>query len=185
MSNTWHLLKSADREIYGPVALDQLRAWAAEAKISPLDKVSGDDRQTWQRAPMIPELQMDWLIEMPDSSLYGPTSVGTLQEFLATGEIDGHITLINCLDGSSSKLQDMPFFKASPQQVRSADTVLHGTLTPEQFQAANSGGDESARHRIAWLEKQVIELQHQLGLAENHIEGLRQQFIEATGQEPL
>jgi hypothetical protein len=182
MTHTWHLLKSADREVYGPVSLDQLKSWAAEAKISPLDKVSADGKQTWQRAPMITELQMDWLIEMPDNSLYGPTSVGTLQEFLATGEIDGHVTIINCLDGSTTRLEELPFFKASPQQIRSAETTFHGTQMPEQ---SHHGEDSAAvKHRIAWLERQVIDLQHALGVAENQIESLRQQYIEATGREP-
>jgi hypothetical protein len=183
MAQAWHLLKSSDREVYGPITFDQLKSWATEAKISPLDKVSSDGKQTWQRAPMVPELQMDWLIEMPDKSLYGPTSVGTLQEFLATGEIDGHITVINCLDGTVSRMAELPFFRASPQQQRSADTVLHGSMMPAQYHG--SFADESVKGRIQWLEKQVMELQHQLGQAEGYITSLKQQFIETTGQEPI
>jgi hypothetical protein len=183
MANTWHLLKAADREVYGPTSLDQLKAWAAEAKISPLDKVSSDNRSTWQRAPMVPELQMDWLVEMPDASLYGPTSVGTLQEFLATGEIDGHITVINCLTGKSSRLEHLPFFQVSPQHIRSAETVLQQSNQGAASSAV--GSDDTLRHRIQWLEKQVMDLQHQLGVAENHIESLRQQYVEATGHDPL
>jgi hypothetical protein len=185
MANTWHLLKASDREVYGPTSLDQLKAWAAEAKISPLDKVSPDNKATWQRAPMVAELQMDWLLEMPDSSLYGPTSVGTLQEFLATGEIEPHITVINCLTGNAARLQDLPFFKASPHHVRSAETVLQHSTPGSAVGTVGGATDEGLRNRILWLEKQVMELQHLLGQAENHIESLRQQYVEATGQDPL
>lgn len=185
MAQSWHLLKSSDREVYGPISFDQLQAWASEAKISPLDKVSNDGKQTWHRAPMIAELQMDWLIEMPNKSLYGPTNIGTLQEFLATGEIDGHVNVINCLDGTASRLLELPFFRASPQQQRTSDTVLHGTMMPEQYHSVHAEDFYSTRNRVQWLEKQVMELQYQLGLAENQIESLKQQFIEATGKEPL
>lgn len=178
----WFLQK-ADREIHGPIHLDQLRSWAAEAKISPLDKVSNDGQESWVRAPMVPELQMDWLIEMPDKYLYGPTSVGTLQEFLATGEIDEHVVVINCLDGSSGRLSDQPFYSASPHHIRSADTVLQGTQMPGN----NATGDANVllRQRVQWLEKQVMDLHRDLGLAEQYNASLRQQFIEATGREPL
>jgi hypothetical protein len=56
---TWHLLKASDKEVFGPIDLETLRGWAADAKISPLDKISSDNRMSWQRAPMIAELQMD------------------------------------------------------------------------------------------------------------------------------
>jgi len=37
---------------------------------------------------------------MPDNYLYGPTNVGTIQEFIATGEIDENVMLINCLEAT-------------------------------------------------------------------------------------
>ncbi len=178
----WYILKAADREVHGPIPLDQLRSWASEAKISPLDKVSNDDRESWVRAPMVPELQMDWLIDMPDNTLYGPTSVGTLQEFLATGEIDEHVMVINCLDGSSGRLHEQPFYSASPQHIRSAETVLHGTQMPGYPLAVEAGS--ILRQRVQWLEKQVMELQRDLGLAEEYNASLKHQFIEATGRTP-
>ena len=179
----WYILKAADREVHGPIPLDQLRSWASEAKISPLDKVSSDNRESWVRAPMVPALQMDWLIEMPDNYLYGPTSVGTLQEFLATGEIDEHVTVINCLDGTSGRLHEQPFYSASPHQIRSAETVFHGTQMPGEVTSGDPGS--VLKQRVQWLEKQVMELQRDLAVAEDYNATLRQQFIEATGRAPM
>ena len=181
MTNEWHLLKAADRVVHGPVSLDQLRSWAAEAKISPLDKVSQDGRQSWVRAPMIAELQMDWLIEMPDNYLYGPTSVGTIQEFLARGEINEHVTLINCSESTTGRLADQPFYQVSPHQVRSADTVFYGTEMPED----SATGDAVLKQRIHWLEKQIMELQRDLSVSQEHVAHLRAQFLEVTGREPM
>lgn len=178
----WHLIKSADNQEHGPIGTETLIGWASEAKISPLDKLSCDGRQTWLRAPMVRELQMDWLIQMPDQYLYGPTNISTIQEFLATGEIDGNVVLINCVDGSESRLGDQPFFAASPHHARSAENTHVGTQWPE---AGRGGGDAVLQQRLALLEKQVLEYQHALGEWERSYQSLRQQFIEATGKEPI
>lgn len=178
MDDEWYLLKVSDNEIFGPAPLDQFRIWASEAKISPLDRVSNDNRKTWLRAPMIPDLQMDWLIEMPDGFLYGPTSVGTLQEFLATGEIDENIVVINTLDRSKSRIKDLPFFQASPQRIR-------GSLEMDLGNEFNNEPGGILKQRCIWLEKQVMELQREIGRWQEHATSLRSQFIEATGREPL
>src|SRR5215217_8766027 len=177
--NQWYLKKVAENEVFGPAPLDQLRNWAAEAKISPLDRVSNDGRKTWHRAPTILDLQMDWLLEMPDNLLYGPTSVGTLQEFLATGEIDDHVTVINTLDGSKTRISELPFFKASPQRVRGALEI--SAITGNGYQHDVEGAQ---KQRNAWLDKQVMELQRDIVRLQENYASLRQQFIETTGRDP-
>ena len=179
----WYVLKTADKEVYGPTSLEALRSWASEAKISPLDKLSNDGRKSWVRAPMVAELQMDWLIEMPDNYLYGPTNIGTIQEFLATGEIDENVRVINCVEGAESCLADTDFYKASPHHIRSADTSFVGTQWPEA--ARQEGADPALRQRIALLEKTTMELQRSVDEWQQAYASLRQQFIETTGREPM
>ncbi len=179
---TWHLIKAATNEEYGPLSNDGLLGLASEAKISSMDKLSNDGRQTWRRAPMVRELKMDWLIQMPDLYLYGPTNVSTIQEFLATGEIDESVTLINCVDGTEAHLRDLPFFQASPHQVRSASTTHVGAQWPDQHKGS---GDALLQQRVKLLERQVMEYQHSLDEWKRAHGILRQQFIEATGREPL
>lgn len=181
METQWYLLKVSGNEIFGPAPLGQLRIWAAEAKISPMDRVSCDDRKTWQRAPMVTELQMDWLVEMPDGFLYGPTSVGTLQEFLATGEIDERTTVINTFENTKTRINELPFFMASPQRVRGA---LEIASTSEEADGAAAGDTSSLRRRCVWLEKQNMDLQREIVRWHDAAQNLRQQFIEATGTEP-
>lgn len=179
----WYLLKTADKEVHGPTSLENLRSWASEAKISPLDKVSNDNKKSWVRAPMVRELQMDWLIEMSDNYLYGPTNIGTIQEFLATGEIDENVTVINCVEGTELRLADAEFYQASPHHIRSADTSFIGAQWPEAMKL--EGGDPALRQRIMMLEKAAMELQRSVDEWQQAYEGLRQQFIEATGREPM
>ena len=179
---TWHLIKAADHQEYGPITTETLLGWASEAKISPMDKLSSDGRETWQRAPMIRELQMDWLIQMPDQYLYGPTNVATIQEFLATGQVDGNVVLINCVDATQSRLSEQAFFGFSPQHMRSSETTLVGAQWPDLQKGSIS--DAHVQQRITLLEKQIVEYQHTMDEWERRYSSLRQQFIETTGREP-
>lgn len=179
---TWHLIKSSTNEEYGPLSHDALLQLAAEAKISPMDKLSNDGRQTWRRAPMVRELQMDWLIQMPDQYLYGPTNVATIQEFLASGQIDENVVIIDCTDAGESRLGDLPFFKASPHHVRSTHTTLVGAQWPDLDRGE---AEAHVQQRIRLLERQLMEAQHALDEAHRAHSILRQQFIEATGREPV
>lgn len=179
MESQWHLLKVSENEIFGPAPLGQLQIWAAEAKISPMDRVSNDNRKTWQRAPMVTELQMDWLVEMPDGFLYGPTSVGTLQEFLATGQIDERTTVINTFENTKTRINELAFFMASPQRVRGSQEI-----SPSADNPTGSGDLQSLQERCAWLEAQNMDLQREIVRWHDTAQTLRQQFIEATGTDP-
>ncbi|MES2595716.1 MAG: hypothetical protein V4662_10295 [Verrucomicrobiota bacterium] len=183
MSNrTWHLIKASTNEEYGPLSQDALIQLASEAKISPMDKLSEDGRQTWRRAPMVKELLMDWLIQMPDQYLYGPTNVSTIQEFLATGQVDGNVTVINCADSTESRLSELPFFSASPHHIRSAHTTLVGAQWPELDKGSN---DHLLQQRVQVLERQLMEAQTIIHQYEQNYKLLRQQFVETTGRDPL
>jgi len=184
MDNQWYLLKVADNEVFGPTPLDQLRIWAAGAKISPMDHVSNDGKTTWIRAAMLPELQMDWLIEMPDNFLYGPTNIGTLQEFLATGEINENVTVINTLDGSVSRISELPFFQASPHRIRGAHEIIPNADPDQRVPESHSQMTAMLKQRCTWLEKQTMELQRDVLRWQDLVQSLRQQFVEATGMEP-
>jgi hypothetical protein len=162
--------------------MDTLRAWGAEAKIAPMDRLSSDDKESWLRAPMVPELQMDWLVEMPDSYLYGPTNLAALQEFLALGEIDEDVQLINCKAGTDHRLGDLPVFQDSPHQRRSSTSTFVGTQWPSERREAT---DPDATSRVALLERDIIGYQKALGEWQEAYRQLRQQFVEATGHEPL
>ena len=50
-TQSWYLLKHDDGSLFGPIPFDQLKQWAMDAQISPLDKVS-TDQANWIKAPM-------------------------------------------------------------------------------------------------------------------------------------
>jgi len=107
VNQRWFLRKHEDGSTFGPVQFDQITRWAAAAQIAPHDTLS-NDRQTWIKAPMLPQLGMDWLVELTSEHYYGPTTRGTLQEFIRLGEIDGDTFVINTCDGTRRQIRQMP-----------------------------------------------------------------------------
>ena len=107
MNQKWFLRKHEDGSTFGPVQFDQITRWAAAAQIAPHDTLSSDG-QTWVRAPMVPQLSMDWLVELTSEHYYGPTTLGTLREFIRLGEIDGETVVINSCDGTRRQVREMP-----------------------------------------------------------------------------
>src|SRR3954451_17123998 len=111
----WYLTKNDDGSIFGPITFDQLHEWASDAQVSPLDKVSNDEK-TWMKAPMVPELQMDFLIEVSPDQFYGPTTLGAVREFLQAGEINADTPVTNCRDGSVRLVSEIPELQPRPDE---------------------------------------------------------------------
>src|ERR1700694_2288946 len=103
----WYLRKYEDGTIFGPLTFDQLASWAATAQIAPHDAIS-TDQLTWMKAPMLPDLGMDWLVEVTSERYYGPTTLGAIQEFIRLGEIDADTFVINACDGTRRKIKEIP-----------------------------------------------------------------------------
>jgi ribosomal protein L19E len=80
----WRVRKIADNSIYGPVDTEMLKEWANSAQIAPEDMVDESD-EAWRPAPDIDFLEMLWMVKLPGGEIYGPTTVGTLREFINEG----------------------------------------------------------------------------------------------------
>ena len=80
----WRVRKAPDNAIYGPVDADLLREWANSAQIAPDDMVDQSD-ENWRPAHEVEFLEMLWMVRLPDETTYGPTTVGTLREFISEG----------------------------------------------------------------------------------------------------
>jgi hypothetical protein len=104
--SVWYLRKASDGSLFGPLTFTQLQQWAADAQVSPLDRVSSD-QNNWMKAPMLPELAMDYLVEVGEEQYYGPTTLGAIAEFIAAGEINADTAVTNCKDGSQMRVRDI------------------------------------------------------------------------------
>lgn len=107
MTQKWFLRKHEDGSTFGPVQFEQITRWAAAAQVAPHDTLSSDG-QTWTKASMLPQLGMDWLVELTSEHYYGPTTPGALREFIRLGEIDGETVVINTCDGTRREIREVP-----------------------------------------------------------------------------
>jgi hypothetical protein len=168
-SSSWYLRKHGAGEVFGPVPFEQIREWADSAYINPQDTVSNDGK-TWTKAPMIADLQMDWLIEVPDNPLYGPTSAGTLLEFLTMGEISTDTRIVNCCTGETLTVDAVPFlqpsvegegFEKSPQGV--IKTNLQKRIMELETELLEKAVElDTAKQTITTLQERVAELENRV-----------------------
>lgn len=125
VTQKWFLMKHDDSALFGPIGFELLRQWAVEAYISPLDKVS-TDQVTWVKAPMIPELQMDYLIQIGPERYYGPTTVGAIREFLERGEVTQDALITFCKTGETRPLKEFEIFLPPPAN---SEEIPGGTVS--------------------------------------------------------
>jgi hypothetical protein len=164
-SQTWYLLKHDDATIFGPISYDQLKQWASDAQVSPLDKVS-TDAQNWMRSPMLPDLHMDYLVEVSPDQFYGPTTVGAVREFLQMGEINGETQITNCKDGTVTALKNIPELQVTDddgESARPVRTSIRFNLQQrirelEEALLEERRGREDAEHHLAKLEAKLEEI---------------------------
>jgi len=82
----WRVKKAPDNSVYGPVDPEMLKEWANSAQIAPQDMVDESD-ENWRMASEVDFLEMLWLVKLPGDEIYGPTTMGTLREFIHEGLI--------------------------------------------------------------------------------------------------
>lgn len=163
----WYLKKHENGEVFGPVHFDKVIEWARSAQVNPQDLLS-TDKAVWTRPPMIPELQMDWLVELGEELLYGPTTSGTLLEFAKSGEITPDTRVINCVNGESFILRETEFF-AEALQAPPADTE-DGDGNDMLLQQPIKGGIRAnLQRRVRELEQSLLEKQRYLNAAKDVI----------------
>jgi len=145
-STKWFLMKHTDGTVFGPMSFQNLRQWAADAYIAPLDKVSQDSK-SWIKAPMIPELEMDFLLTISPDSFYGPTTVGAVREFLANGELTLDSIVTNCKSCEEGALRE---FGILPE-------VMDIEESEQPMPPPRSSIRENLQRRIRQLEEALVE----------------------------
>lgn len=172
-SHRWFLRKQEDGTTFGPLSLEHLIHWASTAQVSPHDLVS-TDQQTWMKAPMVPELGMDWLVELTSESYYGPTTLGSIQEFIHLGEIDHETLAINACDGSRHKIGALPL-----PEIASSDTEIGYANEPPP-----SGISVDLYDRIRELEQSLSEERRVLQETEERYAELERRYNELIQHAP-
>lgn len=170
-NSSWYLRKASDGSQFGPLPFKRLKQWAADAQVSPLDRVSSD-KNVWMKAPMLPELCMDYIIQVGEEQFYGPTTVGAIAEFLTAGEIIPETVVTNCKDGSEMRVKDL---------VPAA--LLTPAPMPDLSISLRSGGIRlNLQQRIRELETALLEERRARESAEVIIDRLEARLKQYTDQ---
>jgi hypothetical protein len=171
----WFLRKHEDGNIFGPLPFAQLARWASSAQVAPHDVVS-TDQVTWTKAPMLPELEMDWLVEVTSERFYGPTTLGAIQEFMRLGEISGETFVINSRDGSRRRVSEMPLVLSQMAVEDDPEKDSAGPLA--------SGMAINVEDRIRDLEQALREERRALHEAEERYRALELRYHELAERLP-
>ena len=179
-SQSWFLRKYQDGSVFGPLSFAQLERWASAARIAPHDLVSTDQR-AWIKAPMLPELGMDWLVEITSEQYYGPTTLGAVQEFIRLGEINGETFLINSCDGTRRQIREMPML---------FDSVRQNSVAPAEQTRADLANEPVAsrisidlQERIRGLEQSLREERRAVEETEQRYQELERKYLELLQQQ--
>ena len=165
-SDLWYLRKHEDKSIFGPHSFSKLQEWAKSAQIAPNDTLS-EDQVNWIKAPMVPELAMDWLVELEENLLYGPTTSEAVMEFYTMKEITAQTLVINCVSAQEFMLEDCAFF---PESNKSGEGVARDKKSLLENAA-------TLHHRVEELESLVREQATQLLQLEETVWALNERLI--------
>ena len=84
-SGAWYL-KMNDGTVYGPADLSRLQTWAREGRVAPSSQISSD-RKSWTTASRMPELGMEWVVEVEQGQYYGPFHPDVVRDLIAQKRI--------------------------------------------------------------------------------------------------
>ena len=165
-------MKSEDGSVFGPISTSQLEEWANSAQISPQDKISSDEKN-WLKAPLVSFLKMDFLLETAPDQFYGPTTAGTIKEFLEAGEVTKETLVINSQDGSIKVVGDMeliPLIEDSVEAEQPIKTSLRSSLQQrirelEETLMSERRAREHSEKLLAKLEAKLTEIAALVGSA--------------------
>lgn len=175
----WFLRKHEDGSLFGPLSFEQLARWASTAQIAPHDAISSD-QLNWIKAPMLPELGMDWLVELTSEQYYGPTTLGAIQEFIRLGEVDGETFVINSCDGTRRQIQQIPELAETSAGVSSESSEMPEVESSGEPIA--SGISLDLQDRIRDLEQTLLEERRALEEAEERYRELEQKYQDLLQQ---
>ena len=161
-NRTWFLRKHEDGSVFGPLSFEQLSVWASTAQVAPHDSLS-IDQQSWIKAPMLPQLGMDWVVEVTSEHYYGPTTLGAIQEFFRLGEINEETLIINTCDGTRYQLQEIP---ALLVEIPNGRTIEEPSETETPAGPVASGISIRREQRIRDLEETLRDQRRALTEAE-------------------
>ena len=158
-ASVFRLQKVQTGRVLGPMDLDHLKALANQSLIAPDDLVQVDEGP-WQKAPEVNDLEMLWMVEPLDGPRYGPTTAGTIAEFLQTGQLGGSELVTHIRTKESYTVSEFldEIKRRRNNKLKSRTIKLDdGDEAPATAMAASPAFDSALRLRVRQLETDLAE----------------------------
>lgn len=158
-------LKTPDGAVYGPVDVVTLCSWAADARVVPGCRLSPDGKD-WRPAETIPELRLNWVVNLSDGTTYGPLNLLAIWTLMLEGSIQ-----------RGMPVQDI----SGTRQFKVDDTLLPVLVEESRALLSNAGKQATElmgvihewrrqdREAVTQRDARVAELQDRLVKAEEEI----------------
>ena len=163
-ASVFRLQKVQTGRVLGPMDLDHLKALANQSLIAPDDLIQADEG-AWQKAPEIAELEMLWIVEPLDGPRYGPTTAGTIAEFLQSGQLGGSELVTHIRTKESFTVTEFldEIRRRRDAKLKSRTIKLEESAEPiTTAHAASPAFDAALRLRIRQLETDLALAKKQL-----------------------
>lgn len=129
----WYL-KKAGGDVFGPVTTATLRQWAAGGRIAHDDQIS-NDQEVWMPAVDMPDLGLDWMVELSQDKIYGPFHLLALGDLIREGSIPAAAPIVHRITGERHILHEALLLVVLEQNTRLAITAQELRLELETKQA--------------------------------------------------
>ena len=137
----WYL-RTGDGPVYGPVALEDLRTWSYQCRISPADQLSRD-KETWIVAADVPELEMNWSVAQGDITVYGPISIAAMLQLVGEGNVPLNAQLRNKITGSNLSIAEVCL-----EELVSARSVVAGLRKDVDSMRGELAASKASHHGL-------------------------------------
>ena len=95
-------VKTDDGKVYGPADVAKLVEWAKEGRIESTSLVSRD-RIKWSPAPLMKELEMNWIVETELGKLFGPLNHAVVSKLINDKTIPASARIYRLYDGGEER----------------------------------------------------------------------------------
>ena len=147
-----YYVRAADEQVFGPIVMETLIEWARDSRIDPTSVVSSD-RKTWVPAPLLPELEMTWLVETDPGTFYGPFNRAVVDGLFEAGT----------LTRDSARLYELDTGKTAAERAKASAEIEAKTKAIADLEKRAAEQAETTKKTMAFMEAKLAELTKAIG----------------------
>ena len=141
-----YYVRAADETVFGPIGMETLVEWARNSRIDPTSVVS-TDQASWKPAPLIPELEMTWLVETDPGTFYGPFNRAVVDGLFEAGTLT-----------REARLYELDTGKSTSERSKMEAELAAKTKAIEDLEKRATEQAETTKKTMSFMEAKLAEL---------------------------